>query len=95
MKLYHWSSKTLAAHGNGNIIVMAENAEQARDKVYAQFDPLRDGNPFEDSYLQMLYNDSDEDYHTEHMRKFNVLREDLNKEPVVLISDVACLRGSD
>ena len=95
MKLYHWNSKLLQAHGDGDIIVMAMNVEEARDKVWSQFDPLKEGNQFEDSYLQMLYWDNDEDYPTEYMKRLNALREDLNKEPTVIENGVVCIRGSD
>jgi hypothetical protein len=94
MKLYQWNSKLLQAHGDGDIIVMAMNVEEARDKVWSQFDPLKEGNPFEDSYLQMLYWDNDEDYPTEYMKRLNALFEDLNKEPMQPISDVICINGS-
>jgi hypothetical protein len=95
MKLYQWNSKLLQAHGDGDIIVMAMNVEEARDKVWSQFDPLKEGNPFEDSYLQMLYWDNDEDYPTEYMKRFNALREDLDKQPMQPVTDVICIRGSD
>ncbi len=93
--LYHWSSKSLAAHGDGDIIVMAETVEQARDKVYGTFDPLTDGNPFEDSYLQVLKLNNDENLLEEYMKTLNELREDLNQEPTVVDNDVVLLRGSD
>ena len=95
MKLYHWNSKLLSAYGDGDIIVMAMNVEEARDKVYSQFDPLREGNPFEDFYLQLLWYTGDEDYMTEYLKKQNALREDLDKQPMQPISDVICIRGSD
>jgi len=95
MKLYHWNSKLLSAYGDGDIIVMAMNVEEARDKVYSQFDPFEEGNPFEDCYLQMLYCDNDEDYLIEYMKRLNSLREDLDKQPMQPISDVICIRGSD
>ena len=94
MKLYHWNSKLLQAHSDGDIIVMAMNVEEARDKVWSQFDPQKEGNPFEDSYLQMLYWDNDEDYPTEYMKRLNALLEDLNKEPMQPIFDVICINGS-
>jgi CobQ-like glutamine amidotransferase family enzyme len=95
MKLYHWYSKVLSAYSDGDIVVMAESVEQARDKVWSQFDPLKEDNPFEDYYLQSLRYIGDEDYMTEYLKKQNALREDLNKEPMQLISDVICIRGSD
>ena len=94
MKLYHWNSKLLQAYGDGDIIVMAESVDEARNKVFRQFDPLEEGNPFEDCYTQMLYWDNDEDYPTEYMKRLNALREDLNKEPMQPISDVICINGS-
>jgi hypothetical protein len=94
MKLYHWNSKLLQAHGDGDIIVMAMNVEEARDKVYSQFDPLREGNLFEDSYLQLLRYTGDSDYIEEYRKKLSALLEDLNKEPMQPISDVICINGS-
>jgi len=93
--LYHWSSESLKAYSEGDIIVMAETVEQARDKVYAQFNPLADGNPFEDHYLQMLKLNDDEDLQYEYTEKLNVLREDLDKEPTIVSTDVVLIRGSD
>lgn len=95
MKLYHWYSKLLAAYGDGDIIVMAESAEQARIKVYNQFDPLREGNPFEDAYLQMLELQDDEEFHEELQKLRDRLKADLDVQPMQPISDVVCIRGSD
>jgi CobQ-like glutamine amidotransferase family enzyme len=95
MKLYHWSSKVLSAYSDGDIVVMAESVEQARDKVYAQFKPLDDGNPFEDHYLSCLHQSGDADYADEYDKKLSVLREDLNQEPTVIENGVVCIRGSD
>ncbi len=95
MKLYHWYSQVLAAYSQGDIIVMAENVEKARDKVYEQFNPLQEDGPFEDSYLICLYQMNDEDYLDEHMKKLMELRTDLDKEPTVLESGTAFIRGSD
>ena len=95
MKLYQWNSKLLSAYGDGDIIVMAETVDEARGKVFRQFKPLKEGNPFEDSYLQMLYSNDDEEYVHEYTKKLNSLREDLNKEPMQVTSNVICIRGSD
>lgn len=95
MNLYHWNSKLLANYSDGDIVVMAENVEQARDKVYALFDPLKDDGPFEDHYLKLLRDMEDEDYLPEFMEKLNQLREDLAKEPTAVTSHVVCIRGSD
>jgi hypothetical protein len=97
MKLYQWNSKLLQAYGDGDIIVMAMNVEEARDKVWSQFDPLKEGNPFEDSYLQLLRytGDSDYIYIEEYRKKQNALREDLDKQPMQPVTDVICIRGSD
>ena len=95
MKLYQWNSKLLQAHGDGDIIVMAMNVEEARDKVWSQFDPFKEGNPFEDSYLQLLRYTGDSDYIEEYRKKQNALREDLDKQPMQPVTDVICIRGSD
>ena len=95
MKLYQWNSRLLSAYGDGDIIVMAETVDEARGKVFRQFKPLKEGNPFEDCYLQMLYLDDDEEYMHEYMKKLTSLCEDLDKEPMQPISDVICIRGSD
>lgn len=95
MNLYHWSSTVLENWSKGGIIVMAENVEQARDKVYAQFKPLEDGNPFEDFTLQIMHVQDDGDYQTEYTDKLNELRKDLNQEPAVIESGVVLIRGSD
>jgi CobQ-like glutamine amidotransferase family enzyme len=95
MKLYHWYSKVLAAYSDGDIVVMAESVEQARDKVYAQFKPLDDGNPFEDHFLSCLHQLGDADYADEYDKKLSALREDLNQEPTVIENGVVCIRGSD
>jgi len=95
MKLYHWYSKVLAAYSDGDIVVMAESVEQARDKVYAQFKPLDDDNPFEDPFLICLHQLGDEDYADVYDTKLSALREDLNQEPTVIENGVVCIRGSD
>jgi len=96
MNLYHWSSRLLANYSNGDIIVMAENIEQARDKVYAQFNPLEDGNPFEDAYLQMLKLNGDTEGFTDELRtQRDRLTEDLNQEPTIVESGVVLIKGSD
>jgi len=95
MKLYHWYSKVLSAYSDGDIVVMAESVEQARDKVYAQFKPLEDGNPFEDPFLICLHQLGDADYADEYDKKLSALREDLNQEPTVIENGVVCIRGSD
>jgi hypothetical protein len=98
MKLYHWYSKVLSAYSDGDIVVMAESVEQARDKVYAQFKPLDDGNPFEDPFLICLHQlwDADyADYANIYDMKLSALREDLNQEPTVIENGVVCIRGSD
>ena len=93
MNLYHWSSETLADYSNGDIIVMAESVEKARDKVYEMYEPLEDGNPFEDCYLQLMDNNNDEDLMSEYKNKLNVLRKDLDKEPSILSNGVALISG--
>jgi len=93
MKLYHWSSKILANYTVGDIIVMARNDEEARDKVFELFKPLEDGNPFEDSYLQLLQMNYDADFMEAYIEKLNELREDLNQEPTILTSGVALIEG--
>jgi CobQ-like glutamine amidotransferase family enzyme len=95
MKLYHWYSKVLSAYSDGDIVVMAESVEQARDKVYAQFKPLDDDNPFEDHLLICLHQFEDADYADEYDKKLSALREDLNQEPTVIENGVVCIRGSD
>lgn len=37
MKLYHWTSEYLAEYATGDIIVMAETVEEAREKARATF----------------------------------------------------------
>jgi len=95
MNLYHWHSTVLENWAKGDIVVMAENVEKARDKVYDQFKPLEDGNPFEDFYLQMLHVQEDEDFLDEYVKKLDLLRQDLNQEPTVVQTGVVCIRGSD
>lgn len=98
MNLYHWKSKLLADYGDGNIVVMAENVEQARDKVYELFVPENPENPFWFPYVEMLAHYDgyyeDEEYQEERLKLFNKLREDLNVEPTVVESRVLCFRGS-
>jgi len=93
MNLYHWSSETLADYSNGDIIVMAESVEKARDKVYEMYKPLENGNPFEDCYLQQMHNNNDEDFMTQYTSKLNVLRKDLNEKPAILSNGVALISG--
>ena len=95
MNLYHWKSKLLANYGDGDIIVMAENVEQARDWVYELFEPENDKSPFWTPYLEVLAYSEDEEYQEERIKLFNKLREDLNQEPTIVESHVICVRGSD
>lgn len=95
MNLYHWHSELLANYGNGDIIVMAENVEQARDKVYDLFEPENTESPFWSPYIEMLAQIEDEEYKEERMNKLIMLQEDLNKEPTIVKSHVVCVRGSD
>lgn len=95
MNLYHWKSKLLANYGDGDIIVMAENVEQAKDWVYELFEPENDKSPFWSPYLEMLAHNEDEEYQEERIKLFNKLREDLNQEPTIVESHVICVRGSD
>lgn len=95
MNLYYWNSKLLANYSDGDIVVMAENVEQARDKVYALFEPENCESPFWDSYIEMLAYNEDEIFQQERLGVMNQLREDLNKDPTVVTSHAVCIRGSD
>lgn len=95
MNLYHWNSRLLKNYSTGDIIVMAETVEQAQNKVYSQFKPLEDDNPFVDYYLQMLHMSEDPDYESERLEKLMILTHDLDVEPTVIASGVVCIRGSD
>ena len=92
MKLYRWTSKLLAAHGNGDIIVMAESVGQARYFARIQAEKhIRENN----SFLEMLRINEDPDYAIELDEELKVLDEDLSKEPEIITSGVILIRGSD
>lgn len=94
MNLYHWHSKLMQAYGSGDIIVMADSVEEARDKARSQWAPFEEG-PTEDVYLTLLRDTEDEDYYPVYGQRLSELNGDLAKEPTIVESGVLFIRGSD
>ena len=88
MKLYKWSSKYLENYAKGNIIVMAENAEFARDNArQAQIEHMRDRYDYLDA------SDPDDAGMLETYRL--TFERDIQVEPEVIESGVVLISGSE
>lgn len=82
MKLFHWgSSEVCRLYGSGDIIVMAESLEQARETALTQARTASLG------YIDMADLQSrihrDEDDRIEFEERLEVLRKDLKAQPRV------------
>lgn len=84
MNLYMWDSEIMAAYSKGKIIVMAESVELARQKTVNDWTPLQDDSETEDFYLISLKDLEDDGLEEEMERKYQILLEDISKEPRVL-----------
>jgi len=93
MKMFIWSSKLLEAYGQGTIAVLANTVEEARRNVLDDYSPLEEDSVWEDMYLQSLKWSYDDDLEIEMQKKREVLKEDIQEEPI--ISDLLVIKGSE
>ena len=88
MKLYHWSSKLLANYSNGDIIVAAQSADEARAKA-RQFltQWIRSGEELETPTIWKMgignLWDDEQENELERAAALDLLGKDLLKEPAV------------
>ncbi|PXX91838.1 hypothetical protein DIT71_08265 [Marinobacter vulgaris] len=91
LSLYRWESRLPRAQGNGDIIVMAESLDQARDFARLQ------GRKYiheHNSLLEILRLNKDPEYDVKLAEELQVLEADLSSEPELLSSGVVLVRGS-
>ena len=93
MHLFHWTwSKALQRYAPGNIIVMAANIQQAREKVMAVIDQFI----FEEDYWMFESKDQlDETDILEFAEKRARFEEDLSIKPITVMDGVILLKGSE
>jgi hypothetical protein len=84
MKLFHWHSTALKAYTSGDIVVMAETMEQARELVLKNvMDWLMQDNSPKNFLVHMMgteYWDEDDEAELETFLK--LLKEDISKQPI-------------
>ena len=83
MKLFHWNtSEALRQYARGNIIVMAETVDEARDIAKAEFEKFcRDesGPMGWKFYDESFWDEYDKEVHETFMQKFY---DDIAKDPI-------------
>jgi len=87
MKLYRWSSSCLSRYGDGDIIVMAGNVEEARTKAFSFFTQEL-SNPESDFYFYQ-----EEEQIIEQKNEFWNDIKDI--EPETIEEQVILIKGSD
>ncbi|AZO48039.1 hypothetical protein [Mesorhizobium sp. M4B.F.Ca.ET.058.02.1.1] len=94
MNLYHWAAAScLKEYSAGDIIVMAETIEDARQKAYRHADIwIRDQRAwwfnFDGSIDREMWQDSYDGF-------YRLLKEDLAQEPDLITPGVVFIRGSE
>ncbi|ESX17866.1 hypothetical protein X766_15810 [Mesorhizobium sp. LSJC255A00] len=94
MNLYHWAlAECLKEYSCGDIIVMAETLDQAKEKAQAQMDPyLRESRSWWWTYDSDKVDEWSQDDYDNFKRQFE---SDLAKEPDVIGNGVIFIRGSE
>ena len=87
MRLFYWASKTFKEYGNGYLIAIGKDAEEARNLIRTQFKK-----EFFDNFLHLDINDPEDK--DEIKEKYKEIETDLMKEPVLINEGAFIIRGS-
>lgn len=91
LQLFHWDrSVALQRYASGDIIVIAENVEEARQKAV---EAAKVAGYFNYCDMAYLASSSDEDDRIEYEKKLQELRDDLAREPITC--EVIFIPGSE
>jgi len=75
MTLYHWSSKTLKGWSDGDIIVVADSIEQAREYAMEKF---------KEEYDYLIQMDTTWDDDEAEYKYYNKFVADLHEDPIMI-----------
>lgn len=98
MNMYMWTSNCFKQYGLGRIIVMAETAEEAREKAkarvrWAALDPAWEGARFFGNYMGTENFDVEELEH--YSNKMQMFDQDVSTEPELVSEHCLFIPGSE